>query len=61
MKYKNDNGTFNGAKMLADVSGLSMEEILWTANRMKQLLAEGRSKDEAKAVVALENKFRPWK
>lgn len=60
-QWKNPNGTYNGAQMLADVSGLSIAEIRWTADRFKQLLhVEKRSKAEAKAIVKAESATKPW-
>jgi hypothetical protein len=60
-QWKNPNGTYNGAQMLADVSGLSIEEIQWTANRFKHLLhVEKRSTIEAKAIVKAESASKPW-
>ena len=59
--WKNPNGTYNGAQMLADLSGLSLAEVQWTANRFKHLLhVEKRSKDEAKAIVKAKCANKPW-
>lgn len=59
--YSNGDGTYNGVAMLADLSGLSREEILWTFNRIKQLRqVEGKSKEEALGIVKAESKNRPW-
>jgi len=52
--------TYNGAKMLADLSGLSEAEVQWTFDRIKQLKKEGKSKQEAIDIVALESKNKPW-
>ena len=57
---QNRDGTYNGAQLLASVSGLSVEEIKWTWNRMKDLRQSGKSGDEAKAIIAEEVKSRPW-
>lgn len=60
--FRNKDGTYNGAAMLAAASGLSKEEILWTFDRMKHLLnVEGMSKDEAKLIVSEECKEQPWR
>jgi hypothetical protein len=61
-KYKNsDSKTYNGVEMLADLSGLSREEITWTANRVKQLIHdEGKSKEESHSIVKEERKNKPW-
>jgi hypothetical protein len=58
--YQNPDGTYNGLKILADLSGLSLAEIAWTWNRMKQLHAEGVPSEKRKAIVAEEAKSRPW-
>lgn len=61
-RWKNPGrDTFNGIKMLAELSGLSEAEVRWTADRLKQMMhVEGRSKDEAKRIVAEEAAGRPW-
>lgn len=43
--HRNPDGTFNGATMLAELSGLSTEEIKWTWERAKELKAQGMAKD----------------
>jgi hypothetical protein len=59
--WKNPNGTYNGVQMLADISGLSLAEVQWTANRLKHLLrVEKKSKIEAKAIVKAESATKPW-
>lgn len=59
-KYANGDGTFNGASMLADLSGISDAEITWTFNRIKELLKAGKTATEAKAIVKEEAKTRPF-
>jgi hypothetical protein len=61
-KYRNpDRPTYNGAAMLADATGLSQAEIVWTWERLKQLhQVEGRPMSEVKQIVAEESKSRPW-
>lgn len=58
--YRNENGTYNGAAMMADLTGLSREEILWTWKRLKELKEQGLSADDMKATVAEEAKSKPW-
>lgn len=60
-KYRNANGTYNGAAAMADMTGLSQAEILWTFNRLKELRALGVSSDDAKAIVLREQKAKPWR
>lgn len=60
-RYSNGDGTYNGAALLADISGLSRAEIRWTAERLKALLhTEKKTKTEALAIVREESKSRPW-
>lgn len=59
-RWRNPDGTYDGARALADISGLSREEVLWTFNRMKELKARGMSAEEYKAQVAREVKDKPW-
>lgn len=58
--WRNPDGTYNGIKMLADLSGLSRAEVAWTAKRLQQLMAAGSSKAEAKAIVKTEAAEKPW-
>jgi hypothetical protein len=61
-RYRNaDRNTYNAAKMMADLSGLSQAEIVWTFNRLKNLMQyEGKTKEEAQAQVKIEAADRPW-
>jgi|GEM_PF-4645065 len=60
-KYKNSDGTYNGVKMLSDLSGLSEGEVSWTFNRLKQLIHdEKKTKQEALKIVKEEAKKKPW-
>lgn len=59
-KHQNPDGTYNGVTYMAEMSGLSEAEIQWTWNRMKELRAEGRSKDEVRRIVRDEARSRPW-
>ena len=59
-EFQNPNGTYNGVKMFASLTGLSEAEITWTFNRLKQLAAEGKLHEERKAIVAEEVKRKPW-
>ena len=52
---KNCDGTYNGVKLLAGLSGLSEEEIRWTWNRMKELKGT-MPETELKAQLAREAK-----
>lgn len=59
-KHKNPDGTYNGATLLAEVTGLSAEEVTWTFNRLRQLKNEGKTVEEAKAIVREEEKNKSW-
>ena len=60
-KFRNKDGTINGASAMAELTGLSQEEITWSFKRLKQLMHnDGLSKKEALAVVKEESKNKPW-
>jgi uncharacterized protein YoaH (UPF0181 family) len=60
-KHQNPDGTYNLVTYLASLTGLSEAEVQWTALRIQHLMkTEGKSKDEAKAIVKEEGKSRPW-
>lgn len=59
--HRNADGTYNGVTLMAEISGLSQDEIRWTWERLRHLIhVDGRSKDEAKAIVRDEARMRPW-
>lgn len=39
--HRNPDGTYNGVSFMAEVSGLSQEEIAWSFARAKELAATG--------------------
>jgi hypothetical protein len=60
-KFRNANGTYDGAKALSAWSGLSYEEVTWTAKRIKTLMhEEKKTKEEALSIVKEESKSKPW-
>ena len=60
-KFRNNNGTYDGAKALSAWTGLSYEEVTWTAKRIKQLMhEEGKTKQESATMVKEEAKTKPW-
>ena len=60
-KFRNPDGTYDGAKALSAWTGLSYEEITWTAKRIKQLMHEdGKTKQESIDIVKEESKSKPW-
>lgn len=57
----NGDGTYNGAAMLARLTGLPYEEVAWTAKRLQQLMREvGLPKAQAIAQVKAEAASKPW-
>lgn len=59
--FRNPDGTYNGVKTMAALSGLSEAEVLWTFNRLQQLIVrEKKPAAEARAVVREEAKAKPW-
>lgn len=54
------SNTFNGVKAMAAWSGLTEAEVAWTAARIKELIAAGKSRQEAVAIVRAEGKTKPW-
>lgn len=58
--FKNPDGTYNGVELLSSLSGISQTEIKWTFDRLKALMKDGKSKEEAKAIVTQEAKTKPW-
>lgn len=60
-RWANGDGTYNGVRMLAELSGLSAAEVAWTAARIKHLVVvEKKPAAEAKAIVAAEAQGKPW-
>lgn len=59
-KYRNANGTYDGPAFFSDMTGIPKAEVLWMANRMNELLRKGKSKADAKRIVAEEAKGQPW-
>lgn len=59
--YANGDGTYNGTKLMAEISGLSEAEIAWTFNRLKHLIhVDGHHKAYAREIVKAEAKSKPW-
>lgn len=57
----NGDGTYNGAAMLAQLTGLPYEEVAWTAKRLQQLMRDaGLPKAQAIAQVKAEAASKPW-
>lgn len=60
-QFRNPDGTYDGAKAMSAWTGLSYEEVTWTAKRLKQLMQEdGKTKQEAIGIVKEEAKSKPW-
>lgn len=59
-RHRNADGTYNGISMFAEITGFSIEEVEWIANRTRELKAEGCSREEATRIINEEAKGRPW-
>lgn len=59
-KWKNPSGTYNGAAMFAELTGIPQAEIEWMARRMKELRDSGVPKSEWKRIVKEEAASKPW-
>lgn len=57
---KNEDGTYNGVKFFARMTGLSEPELKWTYGRMKELYKAGTQKEEAIRIVKEEAAKKPW-
>lgn len=58
---QNPDGTWNGARMMARWTGITEAEVIWTWRRLQQLLGtEGKTKNQALAIVKQEAKEKPW-
>lgn len=58
---KNPNGTYNGARALAAVSGLEAAEVEWMFHRMRYYMTRcNYSSGIARTKVLAEAKGRPW-
>lgn len=60
-QFANGDGTYNGVKALAFLSGLSEAEVAWTAKRIQELMRAGSTRELASAQVRKERKAQPWK
>ena len=60
-KFRNLDGTYDGAKAMSAWTGLRYEEVTWTAKRLKHLMHEdGKTKQEAIGIIKEESKSKPW-
>jgi hypothetical protein len=60
-RYKNSDGkTYNGAAMMSELTGLTVEEITWMSNRIRELVQSGSTKESVIAIVKAESKNKPW-
>lgn len=58
--HRNEDGTYNGVTLFAELTGLSQNEIRWTFNRAQALKREGKTAAEIKAILKTEGEHRPW-
>jgi hypothetical protein len=59
-EFRNPNGTYNGVKAMAALSGLSEDEIAWTWRRAKELKAAGLGRAQLAAALKAEARLKPW-
>lgn len=59
-KYRNADGTYNGVALMRDLTGLDDKEVIWTFNRLKELMKGGESREAACEIVRKEAKEKPW-
>lgn len=53
-RHRNPDGTYNGVAALAELTGLSEEEIRWSWERSKELRAAGLSKEQVARALKME-------
>ncbi len=59
--FRNPDGTYNGVKFMAKLTGLSEAEIAWTWRRMSELMFRAAMpKEDAMRIVKEEAKGKPW-
>lgn len=60
-KWRNPGkDTYNGAAMFAELTGIPRAEIVWMAERMKELKAAGVPKEDWSGIVKAESAAKPW-
>lgn len=60
-QFRNQNGTYDGAAVLAALTGLSYVEVAWSAKRIKDLLATtNMTRQQVVSQVREEAKTKPW-
>ncbi len=60
---QNPDGTWHLGRLFAHLTGggISSAEVMWMAGRLRHLMhVAGKSKEEARRIVAEEAKARPW-
>ncbi len=60
-KFRNKDGTYNGAAALSEFCGIPQEEIVWMFNRSKELYAQGLTKSDVLRIIKEERNTQPWK
>lgn len=59
-KWKNQSGTYNGAAMFSELTGIPQDEIVWTAKRIGELRDAGVPKADWTRIVKQEAAGKPW-
>ena len=58
--FRNPDGSFNGARLLAAMAGTSEAGVLWRWRRIKELKTQGLDVETIKKQVTEEAKLKPW-
>lgn len=59
--FRNPDGTYNGVKTMAALSGLSEAEVEWTFKRIRTLIIDQKMpRAQALPIVREEAKTKPW-
>lgn len=53
-KHRNADGTYNGVTYMAEMSGLSLDEVKWSFARLKELRETGHTTAEIKTILKRE-------
>lgn len=58
--FRNPDGTYDGAGVMAAISGIPKEEVVWMWKRTSALLVQGVPKTEVTRIVKQEAAMKPW-
>ena len=58
--FRNPDGTYDGAGVMAAISGIPKEEVVWMWKHTSALLVQGVPKTEVTRIVKQEAAMKPW-